>query len=195
MAFTNFDTKEINCKVIYFGPHGSGKTENLRSVYSNTSAEVRSGLLELEDSEGATQFFDFLPISMGYVKDFHLKLHLFTLPTNSLYESVSSVILKGIDGFVFVADSRVESMVNNVESLTNAKRFLTEEGYNVAEMPKVFQYNKRDLSDLLPVDVLRAELNPGGVADHEAVATDSIGTMETLQTLAKSVINKISSSH
>jgi mutual gliding-motility protein MglA len=193
MAFTNFETKEINCKIIYFGPHGSGKTENLRSVYSNTSAEVRSGLLELEDGEGSTQFFDFLPVSMGYVKDFHLKLHLFTLPTNSLYESVSSVILKGVDGFVFVADSRVESMVNNVEALKNAKRFLSEEGYNVAELPRVFQYNKRDLQDLLPVDVLRSELNPGGVSDHEAVATDSIGTMETLQTMAKSVINKISS--
>jgi len=193
MAFTNFETKEINCKIIYFGPHGAGKTENLRSIYSNTSAEIRSGLLELNESKGATQFFDFLPVSMGFVKDFHLKLHLFTLPTNSLYESVSSVILKGVDGFVFVADSRVESMVYNVDSLTAAKRKLTEEGYNIAEMPRVIQYNKRDMNDLLPIDVLRAELNPGGVPDHEAVAMNSIGTMETLQTMAKSVIKKISS--
>ena len=130
---------------------------------------------------------------MGYVKDFHLKLHLFTLPTNSLYESVNSVILKGVDGFVFVADSRVESMVNNVESLAGARRLLTNEGYNVAEMPRVIQYNKRDLNELLPIDVLRSELNPGSLPDHEAVASDSVGTMETLHSMAKLVIKKISS--
>lgn len=191
MAFTNFDTKEINCKIIYCGSRGSGKTENLRSVYRSTSAEVKSGLLELEESSGPTKFFDFLPISLGHVKDFHLKLHLFTLPTNSLYESVTSVILKGVDGFVYVADSRVESMADNVEGLIAIRRMLTEEGYNVADMPRVIQYNKRDLHDLVPLDVLRQELNPGNVPDHKAVATQGIGTMETLQSMATLVLRKI----
>lgn len=191
MAFTNFDTKEINCKIIYCGGRGAGKTENLRAVYRGTSAEVKSGLLELEESSGPTKFFDFLPISLGHVKDFHLKLHLYTLPTNSLYESVSSVILKGVDGFVFVADSRVESMADNVEGLVSARRLLTEEGYNVADMPRVIQYNKRDLLDLVPIEVLRQELNPGNVPDHNAVATQGVGTMETLQSMAKLVLRKI----
>jgi len=191
MAFTNFDTKEINCKIIYFGPAGSGKTENLRSVFNNTSAEVRSGLLELEQPGGATKFFDFLPISLGHVKDFHLKLHLFTLPTNPLYESVASVILKGVDGFVFVADSRVEAMADNVDTMAAARRLLAEEGYNLADMPRVFQYNKRDLPEVVPLDILRHELNPGNAPDHKAVATQSVGTMETLQAMAKLVLRKI----
>lgn len=191
MAFTNFETKEINCKVLYFGARSAGKTENLRSIYRNTSAEVRSGLLELEEVAGPTKFFDFLPISLGHVKDFHLKLHLFTLPTNSLYESVSSVILKGVDGFVFIADSRVEAMADNVEGMAMARRLLTEEGLNVADMPRVIQYNKRDLPDLVPLEVLRQELNPGNVPDHKSVATQSLGTLETLQSMAKLVLRKI----
>ncbi len=192
MAFTNFDTREINCKVLYFGPRGAGKTENLRSIYKNTSAEVRSGLLELDDAEGGpTRFFDFLPISLGHVKDFHIKLHLYTLPTNSLYDSVTTVILKGIDGFVFVADSRVEAMADNADSLGNARRLLTEEGYNVADMPRVLQFNKRDLPDVLPVEILRQELNPGAVPDHKAVATQGVGTMETLQSMAKLILRKL----
>jgi hypothetical protein len=191
MAFTNFDTKEINCKVVYFGPRGSGKTSNLRSIYQNTSAEVRSGLLELEGGEGHTQFFDFLPISIGHVKDFHLKLHLFTLPTNAIYESVSSVILKGIDGYVFVADSRVEAMADNIDALAETRRMLSSEGHNMTEMPRMFQYNKRDLGDITPIEVMRQELNPSGVPDQDSVAVKSIGTMETLQSLAKLVIRKI----
>ncbi|TWW12170.1 cell polarity determinant GTPase MglA, partial [Planctomyces bekefii] len=171
---------------------GSGKTENLRSVFRSTSAEIKSGLLELEENTGPTKFFDFLPISLGYVKDFHLKLHLFTLPTNSLYESVRSVILKGVDGFIYVADARVEAMADNVDGLAATRRMLTEEGYNVAEMPRVIQYNKFDLQDIVPYDVLRQELNPGGVPDHKAVATQGLGTMETLQSMAKLVLKKIS---
>jgi len=191
MAFTNFDTKEINCKVIYFGPPGSGKTANLRSIYASTSSEVRSGMLELSDPGGSTQFFDFLPISLGHFRDFHLKLHLFTIPTNSLYESVSSVILKGVDGYVFVADSRVESLADNLEALLVARRMLTDEGYNVAELPRVIQYNKRDLPEAVPTDVLRGELNSVGSPEIEAVAVKSVGTMETLQAMAKLVIKRL----
>lgn len=191
MAFTNFETKEINCKIIYFGPRGAGKTANLRAIYAGTSQDVRSGLLELENSTEPTKFFDFLPLSLGHVKEFHLKLHLFTLPTNPLYESVNSVILKGVDGFVFVADSRVEAMADNVESLKAARQLLTNAGINVAELPRVFQYNKRDLTDILPLEVLKQELNPSNVPDHKAVATESQGTMETLQSMAKLVLKQI----
>ena len=191
MAFTNFDTKEINCKIIFFGPRGAGKTENLRSIYKNTAGEASGGLIELEELKGTTRFFDFLPVSLGYVKEFHLKLHLFTLPTNPLYESVSSVILKGVDGFIFVADSRVELMADNIQYLAEARRMLAGEGYNVPDMPRVIQYNKSDLQDLVPLDVLRQELNPGGVPDQRAVARDSIGTMETLQSMSKLILKRI----
>ncbi|MBM4250726.1 MAG: gliding-motility protein MglA [Deltaproteobacteria bacterium] len=191
MAFTNFDTKEINCKIIYFGPRGAGKTENLRSIYKNTAKEARSGLIELEESRGGTKFFDFLPVSMGHVKDFHLKLHLFTLPTNPLYESVNSVILKGVDGIVFVADSRVELMAENIQSLAETRRLLADEGYNFSDLARVVQYNKRDLQDLVPLDVMRHELNPSNLPDQKAIARDSMGTMETLQAMSKLVLKKI----
>jgi signal recognition particle receptor subunit beta len=191
MAFTNFDTKEINCKIIYFGPRGAGKTENLRSIYKNTAKEARSGLIELEESRAGTKFFDFLPVSMGHVKDFHLKLHLFTLPTNPLYESVNSVILKGVDGIVFVADSRVELMAENIQGLAETRRLLADQGYNFSDLPRVIQYNKRDLQDLVPLDVLRHELNPSNLTDQKAVARDSMGTMETLQAMSKLVLKKI----
>jgi hypothetical protein len=191
MAFTNFETKEINCKIIYFGPRGAGKTENLRSIYKNSSADVRNGLIELDEGQGATRFFDFLPLSMGQIRDFHLKLHLFTLPANPLYESVQSVILKGVDGFVFVADSRVEAMADNVDGMSAARRILAAQGYNVSDMPRVIQYNKRDLGDVLPLELLRQELNPGQLPDQKAIASQSIGTMETLQAMAKLVLKKI----
>jgi len=192
MAFTNFDTKEINCKVIYFGPAGAGKTANLRSIFANTSSEVRAGLLEVGgEDENAARFFDFLPISLGHIKDFHLKLHLFTVPSNSLYQSVSSVILKGVDGFVFVADSRIEALADNIDNYMQVRRLLTDSGYNIADLPRVFQYNKRDLPDVTPVDILRNELNPSRLPEQEAVALKSLGTMETLQAMAKQVITRL----
>ena len=145
MAFTNFDSKEINCKIVYFGAQGSGKTENLRSIYSSTSQDIQSGLLEFAQDELDRKFFDFLPVSLGHVNDFHVKLHLYTLPHNPLYETVSSVILKGIDGYVFVVDSRFDAMGENIEALLSAKKLLSQDGSNPNDLPLVIQYNKRDV--------------------------------------------------
>ena len=191
MAFTNFDTKEINCKIVYFGPKGAGKSTNFRSIYNSTASEVKGGLLELDAKDGEAKFFSFLPISMGHVKDFHLKIHLFILPQNKIYETVPSVILKGIDGYVFVADSRVEKMSENIESLLEAKKLLTREGHNAEDMPRVFQYNKRDLADIVALQVLKKELNSSNAPDHEAIANQSLGTLECLQSMAKQVIRKL----
>jgi signal recognition particle receptor subunit beta len=191
VAFTNFDTKDIHCKVIYFGPSAAGKSENLRSVFKQTSAEVRSGLLELQQDDGSTRYFDFLPLSIGQLGDFHVKMHLFTLPTSSLYESTASVILRGVDGFVFVADSRVESLIDNSEAMNQCRRLLQDEGYNVADLPRAIQYNKRDLNDILPIDVLRQELNSAGYPDFEAVATQNVGVMECLESLARQIMDKL----
>jgi len=191
MAFTNFETKEINCKILYFGAPGSGKTTNLRAVYQQTSAEIKSGLLELSEGGGTTQFFDFLPVSLGQVRDYHLKLHLYALPPHTLYPTLNSVILKGVDGVIFVADSRLEWMAANIDHFLQMKRLLASEGYNVVDLPRVIQYNKRDTPARLPIEALRRELNPAGLPDQEAVATNGIGTVETLQLMAKLVLQKL----
>ena len=188
MAFTNFDTKEINCKIIYFGADHCGKSENLRSIYASTADEMKSGIMELDDPDKGSKYFDFLPISLGHVNDFHIKLHLFTLPAKNLFETVASVLLKGVDGFVFVVDSRLERLAANIECYRSVDRLFREEGYDLGELPRVVQYNKRDLSGLVPLDVLREELNPFGGAEQEAIASESVGTMETLQVMAKQIL-------
>lgn len=195
MAFTNFETKDIHCKVIYFGPASAGKSENLRSIFNQTSAEIRSGLLELQQEDGSTRYFDFLPLSIGQMGDYHVKMHLFTLPVSSLYQSTASVILRGVDGFVFVADSRVESLIENTKAMNKCRRLLQDEGYNVAELPRVIQYNKRDLDGILPIDILRKELNPAGYPDIEASATQNVGVMECLESLARQIMDKLEQGH
>ena len=192
MAFTNYDTKEINCKILYFGPTRSGKTTSLQSIYSQTS-DLDTGVIEFEQQLGKTPFFDFLPISLGYVKDFHLKLHLFTLPVQSLYQTVVSTILKGVDGFVYVADSSVSAMNDNIKTLEISRTLMKEEGANLSEIPIVLQYNKRDLEDAVPIAILQKELNPGQAQFFETVAHQSRGTVETLQGIGKQVIRKLSS--
>lgn len=191
MAFTNFEKKEIHCKVIYFGAPRCGKTANLRSIFTATSAEIQSGLLELQDDGGSTRFFDFLPLSLGHVRDFELRLHVFTVPMNALYQSVPSVILRGVDGFVFVADSRVECMADNSEYMQKCRTLLLDEGYNVSDLPRVIQYNKRDLPGIMPVEIMRQELNPSGVPDFEAVATAGNGVLETLEGLAHMLVQRL----
>lgn len=191
MAFTNFDSKEINCKIVYFGCQGSGKTSNLRSIYSSTSQDIQSGLLEFETDEYDKKFFDFLPVSLGHVNDFHIKLHLYTLPHNPLYETVVSTILKGIDGFVFVVDSRFDSMGDNIEAFLHAKRLLSEDGLNPNDLPSVIQYNKRDVQGAVSIEKLRQEFNPLNTADCESIATEDQGTMDTVQKMAKLVLKKL----
>lgn len=194
MAFTNFQTKEIHCKVVYFGPSRSGKTQNLRSVFHQTSAEVKSGLMELQEQDGSTRYFDFLPLSIGQLGDFQIRMHLFTLPVSNLYHSTSSIILRGVDGFVFVADSRVECLVENVDALRRCRKVLQDEGYNLHDLAKVIQYNKRDLQDVLPVALLRQELNPVGEPDMEASATANFGTVECLESIARQIMEKLDKS-
>lgn len=192
MAFTNFETKEINCKIVYFGAEDSGKASNLRSLYETTSREIKSGLIELDKRKSENKTFSFLPISLGHVRDFHLKAHLFILPSSSLYETVPSVILKGIDGFVFVCNSEIKAMSKNVESFNITKKTLSEQGYNPIDMPKVIQYNKRDLKDIVPIELLKKEFNYSNFPEQEAIANQSIGTIETLESIAKQVIKKLS---
>ena len=192
MAFTNFETKEINCKILYLGAEGSGKSCNLEKILELTSPEVKSGLLERKPGDASTQgLFEFLPISLGFVKDFHIKLHLYTLPQNSLYETVPSVILKGIDGFVFVADSTIEKLGENIKALEEAKRVLSLEGILPSTVPAVMQYNKRDLPSVTPIEILRAELNTARIPEIEASAQKGEGVMNTIKLISQQVIKNI----
>ncbi len=190
MAFTNFDTKEINCKIVYFGAKGSGKTSNLRSVLSLLSQEIKQGLFEIEEI-GVTPYFEFLPISLGMVKDYHIKMHLYTLPPFTLYDSVPSTILKGIDGWVYVCDSRISVLQENIGELQRVKRLLQDEGHNLGDLPCVMQFNKTDLAQRVPTVVLRRELNTFNVPDIEAVANQNIGTLETIQAMADLILDQL----
>jgi signal recognition particle receptor subunit beta len=192
MAFTNFDSKEINCKIAYFGPRSAGKSENLRAVFRGTSKELQAGLLELEENAGySSHFFEFLPVSIGHVGQFHFKMHLYTLPLVGLYETVHSVLLKGLDGFIFVADSRIDAMPANIAAWEQAKALLASEGISFPDLPRVVQYNRRDDREALPIDVLRHELNPTNLPDQEAIAKEGKGTMETLHTMSKLVLKRL----
>jgi hypothetical protein len=192
MAFTNFETKEINCKILYLGPSGAGKSSNLRAIFNQTSPEVKAGLLELsEEGVGRSVFFEFLPVSVGFVRNYHLKLHLYTIPAQSLYDTVRSVIMKGVDGFVFVADSSPEKLACNVEELQIVRKIFSEEGLVHADMPSVIQYNKRDMAGAVPVEVLRSELNPSRHVDVEACAKHGLGVLESLQEIAAQVIRRM----
>ncbi|SME88107.1 GTP-binding protein [Pseudobacteriovorax antillogorgiicola] len=189
MAFTNLETKEINCKVLYFGPKGAGKTANFASIFQQSQTKLHQGRFELDADE--QPFFEFIPISLGHLKEFHVKLHLYTLPANPLYETVHSVMLKGLDGFVFVFDSRLSSMRENLKNWLETKELLSREGYNMLTLPRVLQYNKRDHPEAVSLDVLRHELNPGGTTDIESSAINSVGTMETVHQVAQKILDQL----
>jgi hypothetical protein len=191
MAFTNYDRKEINCKVVYCGPEGAGKLTNLRSLYQSTSFESQAELMSFDENFKKLGFFGFLPISLGRVNDFHIRLHLYTLPDRILYPSLVPTILKGVDGLIFVADSKVDMLHDNIKSMESVKGMLASEGLNFTDVPSVIQYNKRDVPQTVDVKILRRELNPFASPDQEAVATQAKGTMETVRTMAKQILKQL----
>lgn len=187
MAFVNADAREINCKIVYVGASGAGKSENLKAIFHHVSPDVKAGLLEFDTSYQATKYFDFLPISMGQLGDFHLKLHLFTLPVHSAFSQLRPLILRGIDAYVFVADSRMEYLSSGYAELSRFRREMTDQGHDLSIIPGLVQYNKRDLPDAVPIAFLQSCLNEGRLPQQEAVAAKFIGTMETLNLLVKQV--------
>jgi mutual gliding-motility protein MglA len=191
MAFTNLETKEIHCKILYLGPHSAGKTANLRSIYLETADEANASNLQFVTEE-PTKFFDFLPVSMGHFQDFHLKMHLFTLPDPTLFPTAASIMLRGIDGFVYVADSDRNAVAANPSTLAEVRNLMIDEGIQVADLPFVLQYNKRDLPDAMPVEVMSQQLNPSGnYPAVEAIASEGKGTRETLTEMAKLVVRRL----
>lgn len=189
MAFTNFDTKEIHCKVLYLGPRGAGKTENLRSLMARMSA----GAVTVVPAEApqTAPFFEFLPLSVGDCAGYTIKVHLFTLPTPKIYPIACDVVLTGCDGWVYVADSRVEGLPGNVRCLEECDLLLQRTGQKLNSLPGVFQFNRQDASQKIAPMVLSRELNPLRRPEFQAIANQSIGTVETLLGVAKLVLQEL----
>ncbi len=187
MSFINYSSREINCKIVYYGPGLCGKTTNLKFIFAKTSPAARGKMISLATETDRTLFFDFLPLSLGEIQGFRTRFHLYTVPGQVFYNASRKLILKGVDGVVFVVDSQIDRMEANIESLDNLRENLADQGYDLDRIPYVVQYNKRDLPSIAPVSELRALLNPRGVPDFETQATTGVGVFETLKAIAKLV--------
>ena len=192
MAFINYSAREINCKLVYYGPGLCGKTTNLKHIYEKTSNQAKGKMISLATETERTLFFDFLPLALGEIRGFKTRFHLYTVPGQVFYDASRKLILKGVDGVVFVADSQEERFEANLESLENLQQNLREQGYDLNKISWVIQYNKRDLPNAVAIDELRNALNPDGkVIDFEASAATGKGVFETLKALAKLVLNEL----
>lgn len=188
MSFINYASREINCKIVYYGPGLCGKTTNLQYVYQKTAPEAKGKMISLATETERTLFFDFLPLALGEIRGFKTRFHLYTVPGQVFYDASRKLILKGVDGVVFVADSQEERMEANIESLDNLGINLKEQGYDLEKIPFVVQYNKRDLPNIVALDELRQELNPREVPEFEACAATGEGVFETLKAVAKLIL-------
>ncbi len=195
MSFINYSSREINCKIVYYGPGLCGKTTNLQHVYGKTNPEAKGKMISLATETERTLFFDFLPLSLGEIRGFKTRFHLYTVPGQVFYDASRKLILKGVDGVVFVADSQVERMEANFESLDNLDVNLKEQGYDLTKVPFIIQYNKRDLPNAAPLEELKKVLNPNGYPDYEACATTGEGVFETLKAISKLVLIELKKSH
>ena len=191
MSFINYSSREINCKIVFYGPGLCGKTTNLQFIYNKTNPDAKGKMISLATETERTLFFDFLPLSLGEIRGFKTRFHLYTVPGQVFYDASRKLILKGVDGVVFVADSQIERMEANLESLENLRINLAEQGYDLDKIPFVLQYNKRDLPNAAEVVELRRLLNPRMVPDYEASATIGNGVFETLKAVAKLVLTEL----
>jgi signal recognition particle receptor subunit beta len=188
MSFINYSAREINCKLVYYGPGLCGKTTNLQYIYNKTREDAKGKMISLATETERTLFFDFLPLSLGEIRGFKTRFHLYTVPGQVFYDASRKLILKGVDGVCFVADSQMERMEANIESLDNLRINLEEQGYDLDKLPYVVQYNKRDLPNAVPTEELSKALNPTQVPEYDAVATTGVGVFDTLKALAKQVL-------
>ena len=191
MSFINYLSREINCKIVYYGPGLCGKTTNLQYIYNRTNPEAKGKMISLATETERTLFFDFLPLEIGEIRGFKTRFHLYTVPGQVFYDASRKLILKGVDGVVFVADSQMLRSEANTESMDNLRTNLAEQGYNLDTLPYVIQYNKRDMPNVSSVEELRRMLNTGRVPDFSAVATTGEGVFETLKAVAKLVLTEL----
>ena len=191
MSFINYLSREINCKIVYYGPGLCGKTTNLQWIYQRTAPEAKGKMISLATEQDRTLFFDFLPLSLGEIRGFKTRFHLYTVPGQVFYDASRKLILKGVDGVVFVADSQIERMEANMESLENLQQNLAEQGYQLEKIPYVIQYNKRDLPNVAKVEEMVTLLRKKNEPVFEAVAAKGTGVFETLKGVAKLVLQEL----
>jgi mutual gliding-motility protein MglA len=188
LSFINFAAREINCKIVYYGAGLGGKTTNLQFIYQKTAEQQKGKMISLATETERTLFFDFLPLDLGTVRGFKTRMHLYTVPGQVFYDASRKLILRGVDGIVFVADSQEERMDANLEAMDNLMSNLQEHGYNFEKIPYVLQLNKRDLPNVLPVDKLKQELQRKSEPVIESVAFQGVGVFETLKEIARQVL-------
>lgn len=191
MSFINYSSREINCKIVYYGPGLGGKTTNVEHIYKTTPEHIRGKMIRLATQTDRTLYFDFLPLPLGDIRGFKARFYLYTVPGQVFYHASRKLILKDVDGIVFVADSQADRMESNEASLENMDADLREYGYDPERIPTVVQYNKRDLPDAAPVEDLSRILNPRGLPEFEAVATKGTGVPETLKAVARLVFREL----
>ncbi len=191
MAFINYINKEINAKIVYYGPGLSGKTTNIIYIHKKLTPESRGKLVSLATQTDRTLFFDFLPISIGEINGYKVRFHLYTVPGQIFYNTTRKMVLKGVDGIVFVADSQKQMLEDNIESLKNLEENLNDYGIDIKEIPMVIQYNKRDLENAMDIEDLHIHLNKYKAPFFTAVATEGKGVLETLMAICKMVIKKL----
>jgi signal recognition particle receptor subunit beta len=191
LTFINYASREINCKIVYYGPGLGGKTTNLQYIYDSTAQQAKGKLISLATETDRTLFFDFLPLDLGTVRGFKTRFHLYTVPGQVFYDASRKLILKGVDGVVFVADSQRDRMDANVESLYNLEDNLKQHGYDLLKVPYVLQFNKRDLPTAVSYEDLKKELIKKDEPIFEAVASRGVGVFDTLKAVAKQVLMEL----
>ena len=191
MSFVNSVSKEVNCKIVYVGTGLSGKTTNVQYIYENTQSDRAGKLVSLSTENERTLFFDFLPLSVGEVRGYKTRFHLYTIPGQTFYEASRDFILKGVDGVVFVVDSAPERMEANIEAWDQFQTALVRQGYDLARIPLVFQYNKRDLPNAATTQELEMTFNHARRPHFEAIANRGEGVMETLENISQMVIDAL----
>ncbi len=192
MSLINYSSREINVKVVYYGPGLCGKTTNIQYIYDKVSPDTKGKLITLATEMDRTLFFDFLPLELGKVKGFRTRFHLYTVPGQVYYDASRKLILRGVDGIIFVADSQRSRYDANIESLYNLHENLAEYQLKLDDIPYAIQYNKRDMPDVIAVKDLEEELNPKRYPCFEAVAVKGVGVFDTLKAVAKSVLRNLS---
>jgi mutual gliding-motility protein MglA len=188
MTFINYAAREINCKIVYYGPGLGGKTTNLKWIYGKSNPTSRGKLISLATETDRTLFFDFLPLDLGTIRGFKTRFHLYTVPGQVFYDASRKLILKGVDGVVFIADSQAARMEANLESLKNLRSNLKDQGYELGKIPYVLQLNKRDTASAVPVEEMKRQLVMKDEPVFEAVAQSGSGVFDTLKSIARMVL-------
>jgi signal recognition particle receptor subunit beta len=191
MTFINYASREINCKLVYYGPGLCGKTTNIKHIYEKSVPDSKGKLISLATETDRTLFFDFLPLNLGTIRGFKVRFHLYTVPGQVFYDASRKLILKGVDGVVFVADSQPLRMDANAESISNLRRNLADQGYELEAIPYVLQCNKRDMENAVAMEEMTRTLRLKGEPVFEAVATTGAGVFDTLKALAKMVLSEL----